>query len=133
MPIVVTEVKTKSGHPIARAEFIAEVTVEDARRYHADVAVGGKYDGWGHLATGNVSGVSPEVRKVLSAQKPDPRNPPPVAVILSSAIARMAASLAMRLSENENTDSFKNEAEALAWLDERMTEFMKKRPPAPKK
>ena len=55
---------------------------------------GAKYDGFGHLVTGNVTGVSGDVKKVLASQKPDPRNPPPVAVILDSALARMAAGLA---------------------------------------
>jgi hypothetical protein len=127
VPIDLTELKTKSGHPVLRASFLSEVTVAEARAYHQQISSGGKYDGWGHIAAGNVSGVSSEVRKVLSSQRPDPLNPPPVAVILSSALARMAASLAMRMSDNANTDSFKNETEALAWLDERMGVFLAKR------
>ncbi len=43
------------------------------------------------------------------------------------ALARMAAGLAMRLTDKGNSESFKNEAEALAWLDGRMTEYLKKR------
>jgi hypothetical protein len=127
VPIEVSELKTKSGHPVLRANFLSEVTVPEARAYHEQIRPGGKYDGWGHLAAGNVSGVSNDVRKVLGSQRPDPLNPPPVAVILSSALARMAASLAMRLSENPNTESFKTEAEAMAWLDERMGVFFAKR------
>jgi hypothetical protein len=115
VPIEVQEVKTKSGHPVLRAMFIKEVSVADAA-----------YDGWGHLVVGNVTGVSGEVKKVLSRQKPDPRNPPPIAIILDSALARMAAALAMRLTENGNSDYFKTEPEALEWLDQRMMEFARK-------
>lgn len=127
VPIDVSETKTKSGHPIVRTNFITEVTVADARAYHQKVLPGGTYDGYGHLAVGNVTGVSNEVKKVLGSQKPDPRNPPPVAIILSSALARMAASLTMRVTGNSNTDFFRNEDEALEWLDVRMAEFSRKR------
>jgi hypothetical protein len=127
MPIELSELKTKSGHPILRANFISEVTVADARGYHAQLVPGARYDGYGHVVTGNITGVSGEVKKVLSSQKADPKNPTPVAVILSSALARMAAGLAMRLTDNGNSESFKSEEEALAWLDGRMVEYLKKR------
>ncbi|MBL8913748.1 MAG: hypothetical protein JNM17_23805 [Archangium sp.] len=127
MPIELSELKTKSGHPIVRAKFVSEVTVRDATEYFAAVRAGAKYDGWGHLACGNVTGVSGEVRKVLSSEQTDQSNPTPVAVVLESALARMAASLTMRLSGNANTDSFKDEAEALAWLDGKMKAFVEKR------
>lgn len=127
VPIEVSETKTKSGHLIVRTNFITEVTVADAQGYHQKVLPGGKYDGYGHLVVGNVTGVSSEVKKILGSQKPDPHNPPPVAVIFSSALARMAASLTMRVTGNTNTESFKNEDEALAWLDGRMAEFIRKR------
>lgn len=126
MPIQLDEVKTKSGHPVLRARFVNEISVADAKGYHALLVPGAKYDGWGHLAVGNVTGVSGEVKKVLASQKPDPLNPPPIAVVLESALARMAAGLATRISENANTDYFKNEQEALEWLEGRMTEFMRK-------
>ncbi len=126
MPIEVSETKTKSGQPVVRANFITEVTVADAQAYHLKVIPGGKYDGYGHLVVGNVTGVSSEVKKVLGSQKPDARNPPPVAIILSSALARMAASLTLRVTGNHNTDSFRTEAEALAWLDGTMAEFLRK-------
>ena len=76
---------------------------------------------------GNVTGVSGEVKKVLSSSKTDARNPPPVALILTSALARMAANLTMRVTNNDNSESFKSEAEGLAWLDVRMAQFEAKR------
>ncbi len=133
MPIDLKELKTKSGHPVLRANFVKEITVAEARQYHALLVPGAQYDGFGHLVTGNVTGVSGDVKKVLASQKPDPRNPPPVAVILDSALARMAAGLAMRLSENDNTDAFKTEQDALDWLDGRMAEYQRKKAPAPKR
>lgn len=126
MPIEISELKTVSGHRIVRAKFVSEVTVKDATQYFAVVRAGSKYDGWGHLACGNITGVSAEVRKVLATDETDRSNPPPVAVVLESALARMAASLTMRLTKNENTDSFKDEAEAMAWLDVRMKTFAEK-------
>jgi hypothetical protein len=39
----------------------------------------------------------------------------------------MAAALTMRLTNNDNTDSFKSEDEALEWLDGRMAAFLAKR------
>ncbi|MFT3713427.1 MAG: hypothetical protein QM817_37700 [Archangium sp.] len=127
MPIELAELKTKSGHPVVRAKFVSEVTVQHAKEYFAVVRAGSKYDGWGHLACGNVTGVSAEVRKVLASEQTDSVNPPPVAVVLDSALARMAAALTMRLSGNENTDSFKSEEEALEWLDAKMNTYVAKR------
>ncbi len=126
VPIELSELKTKSGHPIIRSNFISEVTVADAQKYFAKVSQGGPYEAWGHLVVGNVTGVSSEVKKILSSQQ-SPKNPPPVAVVLGSALARMAASLTMRITGNENTDSFKNEEEGLEWLDGRMAEFLRRR------
>ncbi len=131
MAIELKELKTKSGHPVLRANFIKEVTVSDAQRYHEQLLPGAQYEGFGHLIVGNITGVSGDVKKVLSSSKPDPRNPPPIAVLLESALARMAAGLAMRLTENGNSDSFKTEAQALEWLDARMTEFEARKPKKP--
>jgi hypothetical protein len=130
VPIEVKELKTKSGHPVLRADFIAEVTVQDARGYHSQLLPGGRYEDFGHLIVGKVSGVSGDVKKVLGSQKPpDPNNPPPVAVLLDSALARMAANLAMRISSNENTEAFKTEQDGLDWLDARMTEYLREKGP----
>ena len=114
-------------YKMLRANFIKEVTVADAEGYHATLLPGAAHDGWGHLIVGNVTGVSGEVKKVLSSSKTDARNPPPVALILTSALARMAANLTMRVTNNDNSESFKSEAEGLAWLDGRMAQFEAKR------
>ena len=90
-----SEAKTKSGHSILRADFITEVSVADAQRYHAKVIPGGQCDGFGHLAVGNVTGVSGDVRKVLSSRK-SPENPPPVAVVMSAALATTATPIPSR-------------------------------------
>jgi hypothetical protein len=127
MPIEVNELKSKSGHPVLRAEFISEVTVADARGYHAQLVPGARYEGYGHPICGNVTGVSSEVKKVFASQKADPNNPSPIAIILSSALARMAAGLTMRLTDNSNSEAFKSETEALEWLDGRMTDYLKRR------
>ncbi len=126
MPIEVAELMTRSGHPVLRAEFISEVTVADARGYHSELVPGARYAGYGHLVCGNVTGVSSEVKKVFASQKADPDNPSPIAIILSSALARMAAGLTMRLTDNTNSEAFKDEVEALEWLDGRMTRYLEK-------
>ncbi len=126
MPIETRELKTASGHPVLRSNFVGDITVAQARGYHEQLVPGARYDGFGHLVVGAISGVSGDVKKVLASRAPDPKNPPPVAIVLDSALARMAAGLAMRLSSNENTEFFKLEPDALAWLDGRMAEFVRK-------
>jgi hypothetical protein len=123
MPIETREVRTRSGYRVLSADFQPEVTVEEARRYHEQLVPGGRYDGCGHLIVGTITGVSAEVKKVLASREADPKRPPPVAIVLTSALARMAAGLAMRMTNNPNTEYFKSEAEALEWLDERMRAF----------
>lgn len=124
MPIEVSEMQTHSGYRIVRAEFVDEVTVDEAHRYHSSLLPGARYEGWGHLIVGNVSRVSLEVREIMASQKPELHNPPPVALVLESAFARVAAGLALRFAENPNANSFKNEAAALRWLDTKMAHFV---------
>jgi len=47
--------------------------------------------------------------------------------VVASALMRMIASLAMRASENPNTDFFKDEASAMLFLDRAMAEYERKR------
>ncbi len=111
-----------------RSVYEGDITVEDARRFVDQVKPGAPYDHHGHLVLGKMLDVSKEVRKVFSAQKPvDPNNPLPVALVVPSALLRMAISLAMRASENHNTDFFKDEASALAWLDSAMATYDRQR------
>lgn len=127
MPITTSEVTTRSGHHVLRATFSGEVTVDEAKRYHASVIPGGPYEHHGHLVLGNVSGVSADVKKVLGSRKPDPENPVPVALLFASALTRMTANLVMRLTGNDNQESFKDEASALDWLDGRLTQYHARR------
>lgn len=124
MPIEVSETQTHCGYRVVRAQFVDEVTVGEAHRYHASLLPGAKYEGWGHLIVGEVTQVSLEVREILSSQKPSANNPPPVALVLQSPFARVAAGLALRFAENPNAESFKNEASALRWLDTKMAHFV---------
>jgi hypothetical protein len=113
---------------VLRSVYEGDITVEDARRFVDQVKPGAPYDHHGHLVLGKMLDVSKEVRKVFSAQKPvDPNNPLPVALVVPSALLRMAISLAMRASENHNTDFFKDEASALAWLDSAMATYDRQR------
>ncbi|MEW5741863.1 MAG: hypothetical protein AB1938_23310 [Myxococcota bacterium] len=127
MPIDTKELRTRGGHAVLRAEFSGEVTVEDAKRYHSSVIPGGPYQHHGHLVLGNVSGVSSEVKKVLGSVKPDPDNPVPVAMLFSSALVRMTAGLVMRLTGNLNSETFKTEEDALAWLDGKLAQYHARR------
>jgi hypothetical protein len=119
VPIEVTEVKTKSGHSVLRTNFVAEVTLADVEKYQLRTPVG-QYDDWGHLIVGNVTSVSNEVKKKLSSRKRALDTQPPVAIVLLSPLMRMAASLTMRLMGNDASESFKSEADGLAWLDDRL-------------
>lgn len=127
MPIDTKELRTRAGHLVLRASFVAEVTLDEARAYQALFLPGGKYAAVGHLITGNITGVSNDVRRVLSDQKTNPDNPSPVAVVLTSAVARMVAGLVMRLASNANTDFFGTEDEALAWLEGKMETYEAKK------
>lgn len=106
-----------------RASFVSEVTVLEAQGYQNHVLPGGKYDACGHLVVGNITGVSNDVRRVLADQQTNPDNPAPVAVVLESALARMAAGLVMRLANNSNTDFFKTEDDALEWLELKLINY----------
>ncbi|GMU60334.1 MAG: hypothetical protein AMXMBFR34_20970 [Myxococcaceae bacterium] len=127
MPIDTSELKTRSGHPVLRAEFSGEVTVEEARRYHASVCPGGPYELHGHLVLGKVTDLSSDVRQVLGSRKPDPHNPVPVAMLFSSTLVRMVAGLVMRLMGDVKSETFKKEADALAWLDGELIRFHARR------
>lgn len=126
--IATKPIRTASGHPVLQSTYSGEVSVEEARSFIEAVKPGGPYDHHGHLVLGNMLDVSKEVRTVLSAQKPqDLNNPVPVALVVPSAMMRMVVSLAMRASENPNTDFFKDEASALLFLDGAMAEYERKR------
>ncbi len=122
MPIHLSDLKTRSGYPVARSEFVTEVTVAEARAFMQKTAPGSAYDGVAFLVVGNVTGISSEVKKAL---KPDTTNPnlAPVAIVLNSAIARMLAGLMIRTSGEARSEYFKTEAEALVWLDEAIAGF----------
>ncbi len=127
MSIKLSEVRTRSGHLVLRVVFSGEVTAEEAKAYHEAVLPGGPYELHGHLALGNVTGLSPEVKKVLGSAQADPQNPIPVAVVLESAMLRMMASLLTRAGSNENSEFFRDEAAALDWLDGALKTFHAKR------
>lgn len=116
MPILLSEVQTPKGRTVARSEFVSEVTVDDARRFLETTGAGTHYEKLPFLVVGNVSGISSDVKKALVNPNPI-ANPMPVAIVLNSAIARMVASLMLRNNEHKSA-YFKNETEALAWLDE---------------
>lgn len=121
-------VRTASGHRVLRSVYEGDITAEDARRFVDQVKPGAPYDHHGHLVLGKMLEVSTDVRKILSAQKPhDSNNPIPVALVVPSALLRMVVSLVMRASENPNTDFFKDESSALAWLDGAMATYEHKR------
>lgn len=123
-----TPIKTASGYDVLRSVYEGDVTVDEARRFLALVNPGGPYAFHGHLVLGKMLDVSGDVRKVLGAARPpDPDNPHPVALVIPSALLRMAVSLVMRASQNPNTDFFKDEASALEFLDRAMAEFERKR------
>lgn len=126
--ITTSELRTASGHPVLRSGYEGDITPDEARRFIANVKPGAPYHLHGHLVLGRIMEVSSEVRKILGSEKPpDPTNPPPVALVIPSALVRMAVSLVMRASGNSNTDFFKDEESALVFLDGAMAEFERKR------
>ena len=126
--IATKPIRTAAGHPVLQSTYSGDITLDEARRFIELVKPGSPYDHYGHLVLGTMLDVSTDVRKVLSAQKPqDPDNPVPVALVVPSAMMRMIVSLAMRASGNPNTDFFKDEASALLFLDRAMAEYERKR------
>lgn len=120
MPIHVTEVRTQSGAKVLRTEFVHEVTLSEAQKYIREYGAASAYADSPFLVVGNVTGLSSDVRKVL--QPTDIQLKAPVAVVVSSAIARMLASLMLRASGgNELSEFFKVEPEALEWIDSMLT------------
>jgi hypothetical protein len=124
VPIEITELKTRSGHPVLRTNFVAEVTIADVEKYHQRTPPG-RYDGWGYLVTGNVTSVSSEVKKKLSSRQRPTNGKQPVAIVLESALMRMAASLITRVTGSGDSESFRSEADALAWLDGQLARIKK--------
>ena len=131
MPIASTELKSASGHAVLRSVYQEPITVADAEKFIASVRDGAPYRHHGHLIVGQLTSVSGEVRKVLTSEKADPANPPPVAMVMQSALIRMISSLAMRGGGNENLEFFKDEASALTWLDAQMATYEAKRKATP--
>lgn len=127
MPIETTVVTTKSGHKVLRAVYLGTLTVADAQRYVEDSVPGGRFEHHGHLVLGRIVDVPRDVQKAFAASKPDPTNPPPVALVIESAVVRMISGLVMRSSENPNTEFFKSEPAALEWLDGAMASYEAKR------
>lgn len=126
--IATKPIRTASGHPVLQSTYSGDITLEEARAFIELVKPGSQFDHHGHLVLGTMLDVSTEVRKVLSAQKPQQAdNPVPVALVVPSAMMRMIVSLAMRASGNPNTDFFKDEASALLFLDGAMAEYERKR------
>ncbi|PZR11833.1 MAG: hypothetical protein DI536_15970 [Archangium gephyra] len=117
MPIHVTEVRTPKGARVLRTEFVHEVTLSEAQKYIREYGAASPNADSPFLIVGNVTGLAGEVRKVL--QPTDVQLKSPVAVVVSSAIARMLASLMLRASGgNDLSEFFKVEPEALEWIDE---------------
>ena len=128
MPIETKEVLTASGHLIVRSIYRQEVSEADAQAYIDKCKAGGPWEHAGHLATGQVTSLSASVRAVLESQKPpDPSNMPPVACIIPSAMMRMIASLVTRTTGNSNTEFFKSDSEAIAWLERALATYEAKR------
>jgi len=126
MPIISTELKTQSGYAVLRSVYQEPITVADAEKFMASVKRGAPYEHHGQLILGQVAGVSGEVRKVLSSEKADPVNPQPVAMVMRSMVVRAVAALVARAS-GATVEFFKDEAEALQWLDPRMRTYEAKR------
>lgn len=118
MPIHVSEVRTPKGALVFRTEFVHEVTLAEATKYIRGYGAASPHAAEPFLIVGNVTGLATDVKKVL--QPTNINLQAPVAVVLNSAIARMLASLMLRAggASGDLSDFFKNETEALAWIDE---------------
>lgn len=124
MPIVFAADKTPKGNPFVRTMSSGAVTAADAQALNAALVPGQPLSGLallGVVAPG--ASFSAEARQAFTTGNNDPTaKRMPVAVVVSSAPLRVMISFIIRIAGSaDETRFFSNEAEALAWIDEKLS------------
>jgi hypothetical protein len=121
MPMDITKAKTKKGHEYIKIHSYGDVSAGDAEALNAKLA-GADYADRAIFATVD-SGAkfSSEARQAFTKTNSNVENPKPVAIVVTSAPLRVMLSFIIRMSSAaQNTKFFANEAEALAFIDEKL-------------
>lgn len=112
--------KTAKGHTVVRIVSSDDVTADQANKLNADMAAGAKFANLPILALVEPgANFSPEARKAFTSQQGGATNP--VAIVVNSAPLRVMLTFIIRISgAAAATRFFSSEAEAQAWLDEKL-------------
>lgn len=125
MAIQLTEMKTPKGITIMRMDSLGSETAEDARELTRLFGPGGPYHGRGMLLiSNNKFDLTPDARRAFVEMRR--LTPITTAMVMSSAATRVAVNFIIRAADalkksEKEARSFPNEAEALAWLDEKLS------------
>lgn len=126
MPITFTIHETPRGKKYIRTHSFGVVTGEDAESMMSQLRPGAPLEGAGVLSIADSgTDLRPEARRVFT-ENPDASSGKsplryPVGIVLNSAPLRVVMSFVIRVSGSSDfTKFFSNEAEATAWVVERL-------------
>lgn len=123
MPITYTMEKSKKGKPYVRSVTEGQVTVEDARDLVVAYQEGGRFHQLPIIAlVKDSANYAPEARKAFTEMG---NTLPAMAIVLNSAALRVTLNFvikagAIRTGTPANIRFFKNEPEAMTWLESQM-------------
>lgn len=126
MPLIFSPAVTSKGHAYLRTVSSGQVTEADANGLNAVVAVGARHAGLPILGLVEPGATfSAEARKAFTSGNDgtnDMTDLKPVAIVVSSAPLRVMLGFIIRISGASGaTRFFSAEADALAWIDEKLS------------
>ena len=117
MPIELTEARTPAGHPLLRNDGSGRITGPEVQKLMDAIAEGGRYHGWRQLhVLAKGAEMSKESRALVSQQYQDAVQTA-VAVVVPSAVLRVTIQFILKVTGDQRTKLFSDEASALEWLD----------------
>jgi hypothetical protein len=123
MPMTIAKAKTAKGHEYLKIHSFGDVTAADAEALNKTLVPGGENADRAILASVAAGAqFSPEARQAFTRTNGNnTENPKPVAIVVTSAPLRVMLSFIIRMSgAAANTKFFGNEADALAFIEEKM-------------
>ena len=121
MPMDITKAKTKKGHEDVKIHSHGEVGAADAEAMNLKLAQADFADRAIYATVDSTAKYSSEARQAFTRTNSNVANPKPVAVVVTIAPLRVMLSFIIRMSSAaQNTKFFANEADALAFIDEKL-------------
>lgn len=125
MPITFTIHETPKGNKYIRTHSFGVVTGEDAESMMSQLRPGAPLEGAGVLSIADSgTDLRPEARRIFTESPSTEGKSPlryPVGIVLNSAPLRVVMSFVIRVSGSSDfTKFFSNEADATAWVVERL-------------